>query len=102
LTFWQYSAYPAKFLARNFSSSLSLTAIAVKMGGKASNRQNEPKARGVKSSISNAPEYIGWRNTPYAPVEITFCTIPTSIVAEAKLFALKKRKTIRNPSTTKT
>jgi len=67
------------------------------MGGKASNPQNEPKARGVKSSISNAPEYIGWRNTPYAPVEITFCTIPTSIVAVGKAIRFKEKKNYPEP-----
>lgn len=71
------------------------------MGIKANNPQNEPNAMGVKRSISNAPEYIGWRTSPYGPVDFTFCPSPTSITLEAKLFSLKTRKSVKSPSTTK-
>jgi hypothetical protein len=41
-----------------------------KQGKKARNSQEETKSRGVKSNTSNAPEYIGWRTTPYGPIEL--------------------------------
>jgi hypothetical protein len=99
--FLQYAVYPGRFLDKNFSSSKSLHIMTIKIKTTKNKSQKEPKAIGVKSNMSSAPEYMGWRTTAYGPVEITVWFSVISIMAEVKLFSIKKMNTIRNQSTVK-
>src|SRR6266852_9133673 len=69
--FARYSSYPAKFFARNFSSSSNRHTIQIEVGINVKKPHNEPRARGVPRTISNPPLYIGGRTIAYGPVEIT-------------------------------
>src|SRR5260221_10793685 len=88
--FW-YSRYPGRFVARNFSSSSTLHMRAGIIATMAGGPHHEPSAIGMPRSITTVPAYIGWRTSAYGPVEMTFWSGATSMVADVNEFSLNTR-----------
>jgi hypothetical protein len=60
-----------------------------------------PNAQAVRVDADAAPEYIGCRTIAYGPVSITRCSVATSMTDDVKVFALKTKKIVTKPSTTR-
>ena len=62
---------------------------------------HDPRARGVPNIIMRPLIYNGWRTILYSPVVITFWSVVTSMIEDAKAFSLKARKSRKNPAITR-
>src|SRR5439155_2152767 len=52
----------------------------------------EPSAGVRKNNMRTAPKYMGWRTSPYGPVEMTRCPSSICTVREAKLFSFMTQR----------
>src|SRR5215467_15563828 len=101
-TLFRYPRQPGSSLASNFSSSKILHISAGTIRRNTKKFHHDPSARHMPTNRERPPMYIGWRTSAYRPVDMTFCSGYTSIVAEAKAFALYTTNMMRKPIATRT
>ncbi|SHT98220.1 Uncharacterised protein [Mycobacteroides abscessus subsp. abscessus] len=59
------------------------TTSAAAAGTVASSPQYDPSASGIPTIITRDPVYMGWRTSPYNPVDVTVCPDSTVMLAAA-------------------